>query len=137
MYLTLNTCAAAMTAWLVSLPPTLGKGRCRCKSAQVSLSVYSGRVDEHSRTESLLYHLLLLFLFWSSVPLALFLIPGHNLRAGWHNSLSVPQDTHKFTHAYALTIEGWPSKKKKKSPLAFSLDSHHSKIYPLEERCRE
>lgn len=113
MYLTLNTCAAAMTAWLVSLPPTLGKGRCRCKSAQVSLSVYSGRVDEHSRTESLLYHLLLLFLFWSSVPLALFLIPGHNLRAGWHNSLSVPQDTHKFTHAYALTIEGWPSKKKK------------------------
>lgn len=73
------------------------------------------------------------------VPLALFLIPGHKLGAGWHNSLSVPQDTHthKFTHAYAFTNEGWTSKKIHHWPFFFfffsGLTSFFNRNYPLKE----
>ena len=74
------------------------------------------------------------------VPLALFLIPGHKLGVGWHNSLSVPQDTHTQVHS-CVCFHKWRIDVQKNSPLAcFSfffffpgLTSFVKGNYPLKE----
>lgn len=84
-----------MTPWLVSLPPRKAKGdagvrvlKCPCLSTQ------EGSMSTHTANPSSPPSLSPPPAPRSPVPLALFLIPGHKLRAGWYNSLSVPQDTH-------------------------------------------
>lgn len=62
-----------------------------------------------------------------SVPRAIgnfFLIPEYKLRPWWHNSLSVLQDTHKFTHAYALGHEKWECKKNNNKKLLMAFSQH-------------
>lgn len=78
----------------------------------MSLSVYSGRVDEHSHTESLVTPPLLPT---SPSPLVsairpFSLIPGHKLRAGWQNSLSVPLDTQVHSCVLSQMKDGLPKK---------------------------